>query len=42
MSSDNQINEFEKMKKDIENLYDMIDNLKVIVGKTNFVDREID
>lgn len=42
MSSDNQINEFEKMKKDIENLYDMIDNLKVIVGKTNFFDREID
>lgn len=41
MSSDNQINEFEKMKKDIENLYDTIDNLKVIVGKTNFVEREI-
>lgn len=41
MSSDKQVNQFEKMKKDIENLYDTIDNLKVIVGKTNFVEREI-
>lgn len=29
------------MKKDIDNLFDMIDSLKVIVGKTSFVEREI-
>lgn len=41
MSPDTQINEFEKMKQDIDNLYDTLDNLKVIVGKTSFVEREI-
>ena len=37
MSSDTQVNELEKMKKDISYLHDMIDSLKVIVGKTSFV-----
>ena len=41
MSSDTQANDLEKMKKDISYLHDMIDNLKVIVGKTSFVEGEI-
>ena len=35
------MNEFDKVKKDIETLYQTIDNLKVSLGVQNFVFKEM-
>ncbi len=35
------MNEFEKVKKDIRNLYQTIDSLKISLGKQNFVFKEM-
>ncbi len=41
MSSDDQMNEFEKVKRDIGNLYQTIDSLKISLSKQNFVFKEM-